>query len=52
MIIIYKEEVDLEQMSKTIRALLSSLNYIEYSETQGGNEMFWKRLNDALSNKQ
>ena len=49
MIMIYKEEVDMEQMSKTMRAIMSSINYIEYSESQAGNELFWARLRDALT---
>ena len=45
-IIIYKEDVAIKKMSKTLRALMKSLNYIEYSEEH--QELFWQRLHDSL----
>lgn len=49
LIIIYKEIVPVEDMSKTLRMLLKSVNYIEYNETEEGIQLFWNRLHDALT---
>ena len=49
LIIIYKEEVDMENMSKTLQGLLSSTDYIEYHETNVGHDLFWTKLRDALN---
>lgn len=51
LIILYKEEVDISQTSKTLRTLMRSTNYIEYSENPDGQQMFWQRLYDTLTRK-
>jgi len=46
-VIIYKEEVPVDDMSKTLRALMKSINYIEYSSESPTT--FWKRLRKTLA---
>ena len=48
LILMYKEEVDMGQLSKTLQTLMKSINYIEYSETEDGQAMFWQKLPNAL----
>jgi len=48
-VMIYKTEVPLENTSKTLRALLKCINYIEYSNVPAGLRVFWERLKSSLN---
>ena len=49
LILIYKETIELQNMSKVLRKLLAAINYIPYEVTENGQLLFWERLKDALT---
>lgn len=47
-IVIYKEEVPMDLMPRTLRNLIRQGNYIEYNESTHGLNLFWHKLQDLL----
>ncbi len=47
-ILIYKEDTDINDMDKVLRKLIKTINYIPFEEDADGLRLFWGRLRDAL----